>query len=206
MRSRFKLLSLTVGATVVLLAASSLLVVLGIFDDHLGWDLFSPEAEKVLYGLFFTCLALGGFGAAISIVLGVQEVVKSLRRMIEAARPGAAEPVREVSRRGYFAVVAAFLIVLAATVGAFNAANGRVEAKRLATFKLIVRDEMRQLGPHLDGEIAKIPAPCATCGTPTLWELHRTLQGFVVLRLLHPLHGRPGQRDGPLAVSGRGDG
>ena len=31
MRSRFKLLSLTVGATVVLLAASSLLVVLGIF-------------------------------------------------------------------------------------------------------------------------------------------------------------------------------
>jgi hypothetical protein len=150
--------------------------VLGIFDEHLGWDLFSPEFEKVLYGLFFTCLALGGFGAAISIVLGVQEVVKSLRRMIEAASPSAAEPAREVSRRGYVAVLAALLILLATTVGAFNSANRRVEDKRLATFKLIVRDQMRQLGPHLEDEVAKIPAPCADCGTTTLWELHRTLK------------------------------
>jgi hypothetical protein len=61
------------------------------------------------------------------------------------------------------------------TAAVFNAANRRIEARRLETFKLIVRDEMRQLGPHLEGEMAKIPAPCYECGTPTLHELHRTL-------------------------------
>jgi hypothetical protein len=178
MRSRVKLLSLTVGATVALLAIGAFLVVLGIFDEYLGWDLFSPETEKGLYGLFFTCLALGGFGAAIAIVLGVQEVVKALRRMIEAARPEAAEPAREVPRRAYLAITAVLLVLLASTVGAMNVVNRRVEASRLATFKLIVKDQMRQLGPHLKNEIAKIQAPCATCAPLTLAELHRTLEGL----------------------------
>ena len=94
MRSRFKLLSLTVGATVVLLMAGAFLVVLGIFDDYLNWDIFSPQVEKFLYGVFGSCVALGGFGAAISIVLGMQEIVKALRRMIEAARPERPSPSR----------------------------------------------------------------------------------------------------------------
>jgi hypothetical protein len=178
LRSRIKLLSLTVGATVVLLAVGAFLVVLGIFDNYLGWDIFSPQAEKVLYGLFFTCLALGGFGAAIAIVLGIQEVVKALRRMIAATRPEAAEPVQEIPRRAYLAVTAALLVLLASTVGAMNVVNRRVEASRLATFKLIVKDQMRQLGPRLKGEIAKIQAPCATCAPATLVEMHRTLEGL----------------------------
>ncbi|HEY9420169.1 MAG TPA: hypothetical protein VIW92_02055 [Thermoanaerobaculia bacterium] len=176
MRNRIKLLSLTVGATVVLLAAGAFLVVLGIFDEYLGWDLFSPEAEKLLFGLFFACLSLGGFGAAISGVLGVQEVVKALRRMIEAANPSAAEPVREAPRRRYAAVLAAALVLLVAAVGILNAANRKVETERLATFKTIVSDQMLQLGPHLTAEVSQIPRPCPECGTRTLAELHRTLE------------------------------
>ena len=123
MRNRFKLLSLTVGATVASLAAGALLVVLGIFDDYLGWDIFSPAVEKLLRGVFGSCVALGGFGAAISVVLGIQEIVKALRRMIEAARPEAIEPVRR--RRG--AITRSSLPQCSscsiATVGGLNAVN-----------------------------------------------------------------------------------
>lgn len=175
MRSRIKLLSLTVGATVVLLAIGAVLVVLGTFNEYLHWDIFSPEVEKFLYGIFFSCLSLGGFGVAISTVLGIQEVVQALRRMIEAAAPGAAEPAKPAPRRSYAAVLAALLVLLVGTILVFNAVNHRVEAKRLKVFKLVVRDQMLQLGPHLQGEIAKIQAPCPACAPPSLPELMRTL-------------------------------
>jgi len=178
MRSRIKLLSLTVSATAVLLTTGAVLVVLGIFNQYLHWDIFSPAVEKFLYGIFFSCLALGAFGVAISVVLGIQEVVQALRRMIEAASPQAAEPARPAPRRSYAAVLAALLVLLVGTVLFFNAVNHRVEAGRLRNFKLIVHDEMRELGPHLEGEIAKIQAPCPACAPPSLPELVKTLQGL----------------------------
>lgn len=178
MRSRFKLLPLTVGATAVLLAAGAFLVVLGIFDDYLGWDIFSPAVEKLLRGVFGSCVALGSFGAAISVVLGIQEIVKALRRMIEAARPDAVEPVRETPRRNYAILLASVLVLLVATVGALNVVNRRVEASRLKVFKLLVRDQMEQLGPNMAKIIEQIPQPCATCAPPALAELQKTLQGL----------------------------
>jgi hypothetical protein len=178
MRSRFKLLSLMVGATVVLLAIGGFLVVLGIFDDYLGWDIFSPEVEKLLYGVFGSCVALGGFGAAISVVLGIQEIVKALRRMIDAARPEAVEPAREAPRRSYVALLATVLVLLIVTVGALNAVNRRVESHRLEVFKLIVRDQMEQLGPNMTGVLEPMPAPCPACVPPKLAELQKTLTGL----------------------------
>jgi hypothetical protein len=70
MRSHLRLLSLVASATVGLLAIGAFLVVLGIFGDLLDWDIFSPATERFLYGIFGSCIAVGGFGAAISVVLG----------------------------------------------------------------------------------------------------------------------------------------
>jgi uncharacterized membrane protein YphA (DoxX/SURF4 family) len=78
MRSQMKLLSLMVRATVILLTAG----VLGIFNDLLNWDIFSPEVEKLLRGVFAACVALGSFGAAICVVLGIQEVVHAFRKLV----------------------------------------------------------------------------------------------------------------------------
>jgi hypothetical protein len=178
MRNRIKLLSLTVSATVVLLAIGAVLVVLGIFNEYLHWDIFSPAVEKFLYGVFASCLALGAFGVAISVVLGIQEVVQALRRMIDAASPAPAEPVKPAPRRSYAAVLAALLVLLIGTVLVFNAINHRVEAGRLKNFKLVVHDQMLLLGPHLDGEIARIQAPCPTCAPPSLPELMQSLEGL----------------------------
>lgn len=180
MRSQIKLLSLTVRATVVLLTVGAFLVVLGIFDDFLGWDIFSPEVERLLYGLFASSVALGGFGAAICVVLGIQEVVRAFRKLVERSEPETAPA--EATRRTYTVALAAVLVLLIVTVSALGAVNRRVEADRLKVFKLIARDQMAQLGPHLSAEVARIPVPCETCGTPGLHQFFRTLDGLSFAR------------------------
>lgn len=180
MRSQIKLLSLTVRATVVLLTVGAFLVVLGIFDGYLGWDIFSPEVERLLYGLFASSVALGGFGAAICLVLGIQEVVRAFRKLVEKSEPEAAKA--EATRRTYTVALAAVLVLLIVTVSALAAVNRQVEARRLKVFKLIARDQMAQLGPHLAAEVARIPAPCEACGTPGLQEFFRTLDGLPFAR------------------------
>jgi len=185
MRSHIRLLSLVARATVVLLAIGAFLVVLGIFDDLLDWDIFSPATERFLRGIFGSCIALGGFGAAISVVLGIQEMVGSFRRLVDQARPGTAEPVTEASRRRYVAVLAGLLAVLVLTVVGLGAVNRRVEARRLEVFKLIAQDQMKQLGPRLAAEIGKIPAPCEACATPMLHEIFRTLDRLSFFQDVH---------------------
>lgn len=175
MRNHIRLLSLVARATIVLLAIGAFLVVLGIFDNMLDWDIFSPEAEKFLYGIFASCVALGGFGAAISFVIGIQEVVGSFRRIADRAHPAAATPAPEANRRTYVAVLAALLAGLVVTVVLLGNVNRRVEARRLEVFKLIAQDQMKQLGPRLLAETVKIPAPCEACATPVLDQVFRTL-------------------------------
>jgi hypothetical protein len=167
MRSQMKLLSLTVRATVILLTAGAFLVVLGIFDDFLDWDIFSPEVERLLRGAFAACVSLGGFGAAICVVLGIQEVVRAFRKLVSRDEPVQAE----APRRSYVVALAAVLLLLIVAVTSLGALNRRVEAHRLKVFKLIVRDQMAQLGPPLAAEVARIPAPCVDCATPVLREL-----------------------------------
>jgi hypothetical protein len=172
-----KLLSLTVRATVILLTAGAFLVVLGIFDDLLDWDIFSPEVETLLRGVFAACVSLGGFGALICVVLGIQEVVHAFRKLV--ARD---EAPREAPRRTYTVALAAVLVVLIATVAALGAVNRRVEAHRLKVFKLIAQDQMNQLGPHLAAEVSRLPAPCATCATPAMEQFFVTLLGLSFCR------------------------
>ena len=69
---------------------------------------------------------------------------------------------RSRNRDGTVAL-AAVLLLLVVTVVAFGAVNRRVEAHRLKVFKLIARDQMAQLGPHLAAEVSRVPAPCPTC-------------------------------------------
>jgi hypothetical protein len=186
-RDRLRLLSLVVTATVLLLAGSAVLVVLGIFNGYLHWDLFSPEVEKVLYAVFASCVALAAFGVATSFVLGIQEVVSYFRRLTERVVPGSPEaaalPVAaKKPRRSYTAALTGLLVLLALTILAFNYANQRVLNHRLKVFKLIIRDQMTQLGPRLASEIAALKGPCASCGTPTLNQLLKTMESLSFFR------------------------
>lgn len=178
MKQRIKPLSLAVGLTVTLLTLGAFLVVVGLFDQYLGWDIFSPEAEQLLLGLFGSCVALGGFGAVISVVLGIQEVTQSLRRLLQTTQPEGAEAAREAPRRTYLAMAAGVIVLLVLTLGVLSTVNQRVLAHRLEVFKLISQDQMRQLGPRLTTEVAAISQPCESCVTPTIIELFRTFEGL----------------------------
>jgi hypothetical protein len=178
MRGRIKLLSLAVASTAVLLAIGAGLVVLGIFNEYLKWDIFSPPVKQVLWGTFNASVALGAFGAAISAVLGIQEVVKALRRMAANSDRDAGSLEPEAPRRQYLAWMAVLLAITACTVVAVHFVNRHVERQRIAVFKLLVQDQMKQLEPILAREVEQVAAPCKTCAPPSLSELLQTLRGL----------------------------
>ena len=62
MKSKVRLMSLVVSFTLILLAIGATLVVLGLFNEALHWDIFGPRLEAFLYGLFGSCMALAAFG------------------------------------------------------------------------------------------------------------------------------------------------
>jgi len=184
MKSRVNLLSLAVATTVVLLVAGAGLVVLGIFNEYLGWNIFSPPVKKVLWGIFFSSVALGAFGAAISIVLALEEVVRALRRMVPGASPAAPgipvpsdprPPETRPPRRLYLAWMAALLAAAAAAVGGVDLVNRHVERQRTVVFKRMVREQMSRVGPLLARELESV-SPCKTCLRPEVAGLLASLE------------------------------
>ena len=66
MKSKVRLLNLIVSFTLILLTIGATLVVLGIFNQALRWDIFGPRLEALLYGVFGSCMALAGFGVVMT--------------------------------------------------------------------------------------------------------------------------------------------
>jgi hypothetical protein len=67
------------------------LVVLGVFNQQLRWDILSPQAEAMFYGIFFSAVLLSIFGVAIAFVLGLKRIVdavEALERKGNHLRPG----------------------------------------------------------------------------------------------------------------------
>ena len=89
-KGQVKLLSLTVWITVWLLAIAATLVVLGIFNQQLRWDIFSPQVESILYGIFFSAVLLSIFGVAIAFVLGLKRIVDAVEALEQKGRLDAA--------------------------------------------------------------------------------------------------------------------
>ena len=84
MKSKVRLLSLVVSFTLILLTIGAALVVLGIFNEALKWDIFGPKLEAVLYGVFGSCMALAGFGVAMTIIIAMQESVRDFKKFVQA--------------------------------------------------------------------------------------------------------------------------
>ena len=61
MKRRIRMLTLVVHATALLLALAAGLVVVGIFNESLDWDLFGPKLEAILYGVFGTGAVVAAF-------------------------------------------------------------------------------------------------------------------------------------------------
>ena len=84
MKSKIRLMSLVVSFTLILLTVGAMLVVLGIFNAALSWDIFGPRLEALLYGVFGSCMALAAFCGAMLVTALVYRVSRSEGRVVIA--------------------------------------------------------------------------------------------------------------------------
>lgn len=179
-------LTLAVLATSGLLCAGAFLVVLGIFNEALEWDIFSPRVEAVLWGVFFSSVSLGGFGAVLSVVLGIHQIAGSIRDL------GPARPGPGPSRRRYAAAVLWLAVLTALVVVLCAAANRLVLVRRIDVFSRMASAQMARLGPKLALQISRLPGPSRGCPPREVTELLGTLQGLSFVRRVEVYLADPG--------------
>lgn len=184
MLRRIRFFTLAVKATVNLLCFGAFLVVLGFFDQYLGWDIFSPSVEQALLGIFGASVALGAFGAAISLVLGIQEMVQSLHDRNGAQNEAAGEGESPVVRRRYGLLLSGLFLGLVLVIWGLNVWNHHVLEGRQRVFKRLAREQMQALGGQFRREIEQAGAPCATCAPAPLYDLVSTFQSLSFCRSL----------------------
>lgn len=176
MKRRVKLLSLTVAITVFLLMLGSILVVLGIFDELLKWDIFSPKVEAVLRGIFWTSLALSTFGVAMTIVLGIQEIVTSIsafgrdRGFIEE------NAVPEAKKPTYALYLIGIIGTLAVLISSLSLLNYRVQVHRSKVFKKIASEQLQKLQARFTQQLVQLQVPPKTNIPTNLNDLIQTVQ------------------------------
>jgi hypothetical protein len=144
MNARIKLLSFTVWLTVWLLAIGAALVILGIFNQQLGWDIFSPQVETVLYGVFFSCLLLSIFGVATTFVLGIKRIVEAVESLHQRGQIDPSLVTPRSQRLTYVGYMFGLLLSFSALIGVLALADYRVQTHRSQVFKQIAAEQTQK--------------------------------------------------------------
>lgn len=176
MRGRVKLLSLTVWITVALLTLGAILVVLGIFNEVLKWDIFGPQIEAILYGIFWGSVALAFFGVAITFVLGIQEIVQAVSALNPSREEAAIAP--QTKRITYVAYMMAILAALSAIIAVLSAVNSQIQVHRSRVFKKIATEQMQVLGNKFDAPLSKFNAKPSNTVPKSIYDLMKTLNNL----------------------------
>ncbi|MEM6252450.1 MAG: hypothetical protein AAF821_05955 [Cyanobacteria bacterium P01_D01_bin.156] len=152
------MIRLVIRTTAILLSIGAVLVIVGLFDAFLGWNIFSQSVENFLYGVFFSCLVLAGVGIALSFVLGLLEIVEIMR----ASHEGRVLP--PPPRLGYFAKRS--VLGVSALVGlliALSLVNAGVQEHRQGVFRQLVQQQTQQLSPKIASFLpSDLAAPTAS--------------------------------------------
>lgn len=162
MRASIKLLSLTVWMTVWLLVIAATLVILGIFNEQLNWDIFSPQVEQVLYGVFFSCIILSAFGVAITFVLGLKRVVEAIEALQYRGNLDAAI-VPRTKRLTYVGYMMGLFVAFAALIGTLELIDYRIQEHRSQVFKQVAATEVQKLSSRIAQPLSRLePASSRT--------------------------------------------
>lgn len=176
MKTKVRMLSLVVSITLTLLTLSATLVVLGIFNEVLEWDLFGPRLEAILRGVFGACMALAGFGVAMAAIIAMQESVRDFKRFV-IARTGQ-EEIPDAPRKTYagrMLAVAAGMAVLVALCALINRA---VLAQRCSVFKRLAAEQVGNFEPKIVRVVNTFPAPPPDNVPRDLYDLISSLDGL----------------------------
>ncbi|CDM95658.1 MAG: hypothetical protein P5702_03075 [Limnospira sp. PMC 1291.21] len=176
MKKRVKLLSFTVAMTVCLLVIGATLAVLGIFDDMLNWDIFSPQVEQVLRAIMAGCIVLSVFGVAITFVLGIQEIVKSIGLLNKSRGLEELETVSEAPKTTYMLYMSGVVAVFAVLISVLSVANLMITNHRNRVFKRIATEQMQQLRDEFLQQVSLLNEPPRTDVPDTLDDLIRSVK------------------------------
>ncbi len=182
MKQRIRLLSLTVGATIVLLTIAGTLIVIGIFNESLNWDIFGPKLEALLYGVFGSSIALASVGVAMTVVLGTQEIVKAFRSIQQQRFPNDTDGSTEASKGTYAKYMLYVVIFLAVLVTLLAIANQGVQRHRSGVFRRLISEQMEHFRPKLSGLLSPLSAPPRDHVSYDLYDLIKTLDNLSFVR------------------------
>lgn len=175
--SRTRQLTLSVKATVLLLLVAAILIVVGIFNATLDWDIFGPRIQAVLYGVFFSCIALAVIGVAMTFVLGIREVVHSFKAL-ERTSSGTPERGPVASAPAYSRQVAWAFVALLAVVVAFAGANFAIQGHRSRVFKRIATEQMKQFDQRFVRIVSSLAGPPRNNVPPDLHDLIKSIDAL----------------------------
>ncbi len=169
------MLDRVVPVTLALLAASAMLVVLGICNAIMDWDLFGPVIEKVLYSVFASCLALAAFGVAMVSVLSSREIIRDFRAyvLLRSGEPPAPAPSGSLAGGLLWLV-----IVLGLVVGFCAGANHLILRHRNRVFARTAAAQVGRFERRLAAAIGQLAAPPRDHIPRDIFDLVKTLDDF----------------------------
>ena len=176
MKSKVRLLSLVVSFTLILLTIGAALVVLGIFNEALKWDIFGPKLEAVLYGVFGSCMALAGFGVAMTIIIAMQESVRDFKKFVQARTNQEETP--DAPRRTYAMRMVAVVAVMAILVALCALINHIVLRQRCNVFKRLAGEQVGNFQNKIMGVVETFPAPPRHHVPRDLYDVVKTIDNL----------------------------
>lgn len=180
MNKRIRLLTLTVNITSSLLIAAGALIVVGIFNAALSWDIFGPKLEAVLYSVFGSCIALAAVGVGLTLVLGTQEIVRAFQRVQQSLAREEAAP--EPPKSAYARVALYVVLALAVLVTALAGLNHAIQIHRSGVFKKLAREQMEHFNDKLVALMEPLREPPRDNVPFGIHDLVRTLDGLTFVR------------------------
>jgi len=174
MKYRIPLFVYAVQVTTVLLLVAAVLAVLGIFDETLGWDIFSPRTEKFLYAIFFSCLVLSAFGVALTSVQGMKSGVDSLRKIAGVAEDDA----ESRSKMRSLKVTGSIILVSVILIFALHVVNQVILKHRTCVFKRVAKEQMVAFDKKIADFIDGFGAPPRRQVPVEFYDIFRTLEKF----------------------------
>jgi hypothetical protein len=176
MKSKVRLLSLVVSFTLILLTIGAVLVVLGIFNEALNWDIFGPRLEAFLYGVFGSCMALAGFGAAMAVIISMQESVRDFKKFVHSRTNQDETP--DAPKRAYVVRMLGVVAVMALLVALCALIDHLVLSQRCKVFKRLAAEQVGNFQPKIIGLVGALPAPPQNNVPRDLYDVVKTLDNL----------------------------
>ncbi|MBM4143561.1 MAG: hypothetical protein FJ225_08240 [Lentisphaerae bacterium] len=176
MKSKVRLLSLVVSFTLILLTIGAVLVVLGIFNEALNWDIFGPKLEAFLYGVFGSCMALAGFGVAMAVIISMQESVRDFKKFVQSRTNQEETP--DAPRRIYAARMLGVVAVMAILVALCALIDHIVLSQRCKVFKRLAAEQVGNFQPKIVGLVGAFLAPPQNDVPRDLYDVIKTLDNL----------------------------